>query len=223
MIPLYSQEEYKKAKYLTELPLQCIQCNNTFYKEKYQITRALKPNSKKKTDFCSHSCYSISITKQIPIICDYCQNIFTKTPQKITRYKHNFCSSSCFGFYNSKHKTRGNNRSKLEIWLENQLTNLFPKLEIDYNKTNAIKHELDIYIPSLNLAFELNGIFHYEPIFGSERLKSAQLNDFSKSKACIDSKIDLCVIDTTSQKYFKEHTSQKFLDIIINIINQRTK
>ena len=34
----------------------------------------------------------------------------------------------------------------------------------------AINSELDVYVPSLNLAFELNGIFHYEPIYGEKKL-----------------------------------------------------
>jgi len=45
---------------------------------------------------------------------------------------------------------------------------LYPDLVIHFNKKDAINSELDIYIPSLKLAFELNGIFHYEPIFGKE-------------------------------------------------------
>jgi hypothetical protein len=80
--------------------------------------------------------------------------------------------------------------------------------------------ELDIYIPSLKLAFELNGIFHYEPIFGNEKLNKIQKNDNNKFLKCQEKNISLCIIDTSSQKYFKEQTSKKILDIIINIINQ---
>ena len=36
---------------------------------------------------------------------------------------------------------------------------------------------------------------------------------------CYKRQIDLCIIDTSSQKYFKERTSKKFLDIITNIID----
>jgi hypothetical protein len=219
---LYTEEEYNKAKFKDKLSLECLYCKKTFYKEKYQITRALKPNSKKKADYCSHFCYSQTLKNKKTILCVNCGVGITRTPQKINRYKNTFCSQKCSGLYNSKNKEYGNNRSKLEIWLEEQLTNLYPSLKILYNDTITIKHELDIYIPSLNIAFELNGIFHYEPIFGIKRLESAQRNDLSKTKACFDAKIDLCVIDTTSQKYFKEKTSKVFLDIITNIINQRT-
>jgi hypothetical protein len=93
---------------------------------------------------------------------------------------------------------------------------------MDFNRKEAIGSELDIHIPSLNLAFELNGIFHYEPIYGEDKLQKIEENDISKSKACHDAKIDLCVIDTSGQKYFKPKTSEKYLNIITNIINKRT-
>ena len=46
-------------------------------------------------------------------------------------------------------------------------------------------------------------------------------NDISKSKACHDAKIDLCIIDTSKQTYVKPSTSQKYLDIITTIIKER--
>jgi hypothetical protein len=39
--------------------------------------------------------------------------------------------------------------------------------------------------------------------------------------ACAEQGIELCVIDVSRQKYFKEHSSQAFLDIIMEIINGR--
>jgi len=94
-------------------------------------------------------------------------------------------------------------------------------LEIHFNRKDAIGSELDIYIPSLRLAFELNGIFHYEPIYGQSKLDQVQNNDVSKSKLCHEAQIDLCVIDTSHQKYFKPKTSQIFLDIVVSIVNGR--
>jgi hypothetical protein len=123
--------------------------------------------------------------------------------------------------YNNKHKTTGNRRSKLEIYLEQQLTLLYPNIAIDFNNKSVIGSELDIYIPSLNLAFELNGIFHYEPIFGVNKLDQIRNNDISKSKACFDAKIDLCIIDTSNQINFKISTSKPYLDIITKIIDER--
>ena len=80
---------------------------------------------------------------------------------------------------------------------------------------------MDIYIPSLKLAFELNGIFHYEPIYGEDKLAANINNDKRKVIACYEQGIELCIIDTSHQKRFTDKSSQPFLDIITNIINQR--
>ena len=86
---------------------------------------------------------------------------------------------------------------------------------------NTIGAELDIFIPSINIAFELNGIFHYEPIFGPHKLNRIKFNDLLKSDLCYKQKIDLCVIDTSNQKYFKPESSKAYLDIILTIIKER--
>lgn len=90
---------------------------------------------------------------------------------------------------------------------------LFP-----WYRKDTIKSELDIYIPSLKLAFELNGLFHYEPIFSKEKLDNIQNNDNRKMQACYEKQIELCIIDVSKQKYFKEQTCLPFLKIIQDII-----
>lgn len=138
---------------------------------------------------------------------------------ELKKNKYQFCSGSCSATYWNQHKTWGSNRSKLEKWIEEQFANLYPNLEIHYNRTDAINAKLDIYIPSLKLAFELNGIFYYEPIFGKDRLDKTQTNDGRKFQACLEKKIELCVIDTSSVKYFKHQNVIPFLNIITKIIN----
>ncbi len=107
------------------------------------------------------------------------------------------------------------------MWIENKLKDKYPNLGILFNKREEINSELDIYIPSFRLAFELNGPFHYEAIFGKERLYSIQNNDERKFQACLEKGIELCIVDTSKQRYFKEKTSQEFLDIITKIINSK--
>jgi hypothetical protein len=161
------------------------------------------------------------LKKKQEVNCRNCNKQFEKTLNQIKKTLNHFCCQSCSTTYNNKHKIIGNKRSKLEIWLEEQLTQLYPNINIHFNRKDAIGSELDIYIPSLNLAIELNGIFHYEPRYGTNKLGQIQNNDKSKSLACHEAKIDLCIIDTSKQKYVKPSTSQKYLDIIINIINER--
>ena len=54
-----------------------------------------------------------------------------------------------------------------------------------------------------------------------DKLTQTQQNDMSKSKKCHDNHIDLCIIDTSHQKYFKESTSQQYINIIVKIIKER--
>ena len=121
-------------------------------------------------EYCSKECFHLSDRNRIKITCTQCKKEFERTPSQLKKSKLPFCSKPCSAFYYNTHKTEGYRRSKLEMWLEEQLTKLYPVLEINFNKTNIINSELDIYIPSLKLAFELNGIFHYEPIYGKDKL-----------------------------------------------------
>lgn len=224
MIPLFDIETFNCSKISVKFPLQCKQCENTFYKRKSEILRINNPKYSLTYDFCTQKCKCIydSEKTKINLICPECNMSFRKSISTTKKAKNHFCSRSCAASYNNKHKSKGTRRSKLEIWLEQQLTNLYPNLHIDYNKKDAIGSELDIYIPSLNIAFELNGIFHYEPIYGVDKLQQIQENDASKSKACHDAKIDLCVIDTSTFGHFKLQKATEFLNIILTIINQRT-
>jgi hypothetical protein len=220
MKPLYTEIEFLKTKTNDKLLCECYYCAKSFKVDKRYVVRELKLKLGH-VKFCSNKCSTNSYINKQKINCSNCKIEFEKHPNQIKRSNNHFCSQKCSGSYNNKHKSHGNRRSKLEIWLEEQLSVLYPNLYIDYNKTSAIQAELDIYIPSLNLAFELNGIFHYEPIYGVDKLKKTQFNDQNKFKLCIEHMIDLCVIDSSSQKYVKPSTSQKYLDIINNIIKER--
>ena len=84
--------------------------------------------------------------------------------------------------------------------MEEILPQLFPNIDFTFNDKTAINSELDIYIPNLKLAFELNGIFHYEPIYGKDKFQRIVENDNNKFQRCQENGISLCIIDTTSQK-----------------------
>lgn len=221
MIPLYSEFEFQNAKSKDMLPCKCYHCNKTFFLTKHRIKDALNPNEKTKGNYCSEKCgFLAKITKQ-ELFCTNCNKLIKKCPKDIKKSKNHFCSSSCAATYNNLHKIKGNCRSKLEQYLEIQLKLLYPNLLILFNNKEIINSELDIYIPELKLAFELNGIFHYEPIYGQEKLNQILNNDNRKFQACIEKGIELCTIDTSQQNYFKIKTSQKYLSIVISIINNK--
>lgn len=219
MKSLYTDLDYKQAKPNDNLFCECYQCNKPFTQTKHEIQRCINPNNKRTGKYCSKKCETSSKLTTEKISCTNCSVLFERRAKLIRT--NNFCSLSCSVSYNNKNKKHGNRRSKLEKWIEEQLLALYPNLDIHFNRKDTINSELDIYIPSLNLAFELNGIFHYEPIYGINKLGQIQSNDISKSKACIDARIDICIIDTSGQSYFKPSTSQKYLDIINDIIKKR--
>jgi hypothetical protein len=172
-------------------------------------------------DFCSLECANKQKITKIEVECSHCLKKFQKTPSqmKLSKSGRSFCSKSCSATYNNLHKKTGTRRSKLEAWIEEQLSSLYPNLDILYNDKSAINSELDIYIPSLRLAIELNGIYHYEPIHGKDKFAQIQNNDANKFQACIANNISLCIVDASSLKYFKPSNAQKYLDIVTDIID----
>ncbi len=223
MIPLFNQTEFNLAKSKDKLPCECKFCHKVFYSTKHYIQFALNPNHRFTRDFCSTTCQHKNQKTQILMHCQNCNKELLKYVRDIKESKSGyvFCSCSCAATYNNTHKTHGCRRSKLEIWLEEQLPKLYTDLEFHFNRKDAINSELDIYIPSLKLAFELNGIFHYEPIYGEKKLDQIQNNDQNKFKLCQDNNISLCIIDVSSFNHFKEHLAKKYLDIITNIVNNQ--
>lgn len=199
---------------ITYITYTCNQCKADFKRSLRNNSYQMKTNLR----FCSKSCHYKYKKNPIKVKCTNCNKEFEKTKAEIGI--NNFCCRSCSAIYRNAHKTSGFRRSKLEVWLESQLKTIYPNLNILFNNRTTINSELDIYIPSLKLAFELNGIFHYEPIYGQNKLDQTQNNDNRKFQACAENNISLCIIDTSKQKYFKESTSKQFLDIIISIINQ---
>ena len=201
------------------VPLTCSACKKDFTKKKNEIQWTLK---RKPTSVitCSSACGAR--LNRVDRITKSCVNCGISVVRKASEKAGNsFCSSKCSATYSNTHKTTGTRRSKLEAWLEQQLISLYPNLSFQFNMKDTIQSELDIYIPTLKLAFELNGIFHYEPIYGEDKLASILNNDERKFQACLEQGIELCIIDSSKQKYFTEKKSQQFLLIIQNIINQK--
>jgi hypothetical protein len=201
---------------MTKTTKKCLNCEKEFEALNRETRRG---NGK----FCSIACSArFQHRGRSKII--KCANCDTKIKKQLKDVKKSksgnlFCSKSCSAKYHNAHKKHGTRRSKIEKWIEERLADLYPNLEIHFNQTNAINAELDIYIPSLKLAFELNGVFHYEPIYGQKKLVSIQSNDKRKFQACLEKNIEFCIIDISQLKRFNKKGAEKYLNIIIKVIS----
>lgn len=222
MKTLYTKSQFNSSSSRQSLPLLCKYCNSTFYLPKNEILKVIASKTTyRSNEYCSNKCkHEDQKIERKTFTCSNCNTLFQRRSKEV-KSKNAFCSKSCSATYNNLHKTKGTRCSKLEKWLHKLLPNKYPSLKFLFNDKTTIDSELDIYIPSLNLAFELNGIYHYEPIHGQTKLTQVKSNDKRKFQACIEHSIELCIIDTSQLSYFKEQNAKKYLDIICSIIEQK--
>lgn len=156
------------------------------------------------------------------ITCEQCGKQKQKPVGGVVKTKHNFCSHHCAKIYQNAHKTTGIRRSKLEVWIEEQIHSTYPNLPLICNDHSAINAELDFYFPTLQFAIELNGIVHYEPIYGPEKLASVQTNDDRKFQSCLEHSIELCIVDVSKiTNDFSPKTSQKYWQPLKEILDKK--
>ena len=161
-ITFLAMKNFENSKSQELLPLECEVCGITFKRPKKGISRSLRGTKSTYTYLFLFSCANKlkKLKGSTKCKCKQCGKEFTKQNNQIKRTKNHFCSKSCAATYNNKNKTKGTRRSKLEIYLEEKLTEIYPNLEIHFNRKRLQSiPKLDFYFPSLNLAFELNGIF----------------------------------------------------------------
>ena len=226
MKALFDLEKINELK-KEELKFECKNCLNIFLGDKRAVKRSLgliKGHGRNKIDYCSTKCqreYEERFST-VECKCSSCEIPLVKRKSELKKSKTGnlFCSKKCSAEFNNRNKKVGVRRSKLENWIESELCDKYD-FEIIFNGKDAIGSELDIYIPSLKLAFELNGIFHYEAIYGDDKLNSIKNNDRIKFQSCLNNKIELCVINTTESKNFKPERDIKYLKIIENIIEEK--
>lgn len=195
---------------------QCQNCNKRFEIHPKFLRSKTKQGRKTPGRFCSRECAGMFKRKRILVTCENCGLELLKVPCELG--SHNFCSRSCAAIYNNAHKTTGTRRSKLETYLEQQLRTEFSSLILICNGKDAIGSELDFYFPQLRLAIELNGIFHYEPIYGADKLEQIQANDQQKSLRCAANGIEFCTIDTSTVTHTTSLVKERYWTIIRNLV-----
>ena len=183
--------------------IKCDYCDCVFIRKQHEIKRTNK-------HFCCNECRYKFQNKQVEVECLVCQKKFMKSGNKVKINPRHFCSKECAKNIQS-FKDWVNKRSKLEISIEEHLKTLY-SFEIRYNKTD-IGYELDIYIPCLDLAIEINGILHYEAIFGEAKLLRTQQIDKEKVERCRDRDIKLIVINVSRDGAGKKIKAQRISEV----------
>jgi hypothetical protein len=184
-------------------------CNNQILK---QLSKIGKHN------FCSKDCCNKFIDQKTSTECFVCSKSFYLAPYRIKASSRHFCSVDCFSEFKRTKKDWGSTRSKLEVAIEEHLKNIF-SFDILFNK-REIGYELDIYIPHINLALEINGIFHYKPIYDEKHFLRTQHIDKEKSEECQKRNIKLVIIDVSNDGKSKIIQAQR-IEEVVKIINDR--
>ena len=205
MIEKYTQEEFDAAGSRDYLPLLCLICGETFLQQKHFLQTIKKGNSKHTADFCSSKCSHIASSRKGTVIlpCMNCGVIVVKLANQYKKCKNTFCSRSCAGFYNAKHKKTGVRRSKLEKLLEKHIKK--DSYKVICNDRTVIGIELDFYFPDYSLAVELNGPLHYKPIYGEKKLLRIKQLDKERRKLCKAAGIKLLVFDVSQDRKAEEY------------------
>lgn len=193
--------------------VECSYCQIQFFK----WPSDMKHN---KNHFCSKKCQMNFQGVRLNVECKHCGKQFTKEENQVKKTKNNFCSRSCAASYNNTHKSYGTKRAKLEIYLEEQIKEYYPELELICNQKTAIESELDFYFPQLRFAIELNGITHYEPIYGDEKFEKIQNNDKRKVIACYEKGIELAIVDSSSCSYLSPKNKEKYKNLVFGLIEK---
>lgn len=199
--------------------VECKNCGKSVLKSVGRYHESLKNGW---NFYCSRDCRYGYQENGIRVPCAQCGRIIRKTPNEIRRTKANiFCSKSCAAVYNNSHRNYGVRRSRLEKFIEQQLTEEFPSLDFQCNTTDPIGIELDFYFPELCFAIELNGVVHYKPIYGHEKFGRIQVKDRQKASLCLKNSIDLKVIDISAAKNFSRKCGEGYWHIVKALVTSK--
>jgi hypothetical protein len=216
-------QEYKKYKGKDLIPFNCSGCGRLYYKSQ-RVSRQFIFKGYK-VGYCDNQCQNSVKKTSVSEPCKQCGEIVVRTLSDRKAVKNVFCDSSCAATYNNSHKKHGTRRSKLELHLEEYIRKEYPDIELICNGKMAIQSELDFYFPQLRFAIELNGIVHYEPIYGQDKFERIQNNDKQKNICCYEQGIELAVINISKISYLtkkiKDHYSEVVRELLLQVIQRK--
>lgn len=202
----------------------CAYCNKTFWrnnrqnpKHKNKHNEKVGINCRHVNEFCSKECCSAYKNKSVNVNCGWCNIDLVRTLAEFNRSKSGlcFCNHSCSASYNNTQRRRSR-RSKCEKMFFELLKERYPNLDIIANDKKLLGgFEADVSIPSLKLAIEWNGVIHYKPIFGDDKLSRIRAIDLNKQLFASNNGIRLIVIsDLVSTTSFVNEAFMNTVKII---------
>ena len=181
-------------------------------------------NMASKNKLCSRECQGQFYSKTTIKPCAWCGKSVSRTPGQVKKNKSTniFCNCSCAASYNNTQKRSSNRRSKSESKLFDLLSEQYEQLEFLANDKSMLDgYEVDIAIPQIKLAIEWNGIIHYKPIYGSEKLNKVQKRDSEKQHVAKQKGINLIVItDLASKDSYVKEVFHKICFIINDLLSK---
>jgi len=214
---------YKPPAEIKRYPIHCCSVECRAENNKKQETKVcdfcgekiIKPQSlfkNRKNFFCSESCHNKWQSKKEIVKCDCCEKRFEKQLSLINRSRSNFCSISC----------KSKSVAKMS-YVENEFEEIIKNTGLKYERNNrdiVRPLELDFWLPEIKYAIEINGIFHYKPIFGEGSLVKIKSRDKRKKIKCKALGIKLRVVKPGNSK---NGTRQRRFERVLWELKQRAK
>lgn len=225
--------EFQTSEERKNYDKKCLQCQG----------EAFFPNK-----FCSQSCAATynnqrKIKKIKPskknnpqiqrdVKCCQCKLPITRSSKNKTKHDKEFCSKSCrMKYFNIHFKINSGssiNKSFPEEYLSDKISSQFTSLEIQKNNRIFLKcgYEIDILMPSINLAIEVNGPVHYMPIFGEDKLNLTQYKDAVKYAELNSRGVSFLIVDVSmsiSKKRMAIYLDNILKDQIYPLIEEKLR
>jgi hypothetical protein len=109
--------------------------------------------------------------------------------------------------------------SKLEHFVVSELLNR--GFQVEFHKEQSLLNEkvhLDIWLPKLNTAVEIDGPTHFEPIWGEEHLKKTQKTDNMKDGLLLNA--GCCIIRLRQKKNLSKTYGLRLVSDLVEILNK---
>lgn len=149
--------------------------------------------------FCSRACKTEASKKRHTANCAVCGKSVTRQLSQLKKSKSGniFCSPECGTIWSNWQGPKFKSKSALEDQLGMALQKMFPEIEICLGDRSPLDSSVDIWIPSLKLAIEVNGPHHFGPIRNNlvAYLKTIK-NDLRKIRQAKKAGIKLYVLNT---------------------------